>query len=116
MTIEILKEFGAATEDGLSRCMNNEEFYLKMVNMGLQDERFETMKSVLEEKKLDEAFEMAHAMKGVFGNLALDPIYKPISEMTELLRAQTDMDYMPLYEEIKGQRDRLLSMDNSYTE
>ncbi len=111
MTIEILKEFGADTEEGLARCMNNEEFYLKMVNMGIADERFETMKEVLEAKNLDEAFEMAHAMKGVFGNLALTPIYQPISDMTEFLRVRTDMDYMPLYEQMKTERDRLLAMD-----
>ena len=111
MTIAILKDFGADTEEGLARCMNNEEFYLKMVNLGLADERFETMKSILEAKNLDEAFEMAHAMKGVFGNLALTPIYKPLYTMTEYLRARTDMDYMPLYTEMKAQRDRLLSMD-----
>lgn len=111
MTIESLKSFGADTEEGLARCMNNEEFYLKMVGMGLADERFETMKEVLENKDLDQAFEMAHAMKGVFGNLALTPIYDPICEMTELLRSRTDMDYMPLYNEMKSQRDRLLEMD-----
>ena len=111
MTIESLKSFGADTEEGLARCMNNEEFYLKMVGMGLADERFETMKEVLEKKDLDQAFEMAHAMKGVFGNLALTPIYDPICEMTELLRSRTDMDYMPLYNEMKSQRDRLLEMD-----
>ena len=38
------------------------------------------------------AFEMAHALKGVLGNLALTPIYKPLSEMTELLRAGKDPD------------------------
>ena len=110
MTIEILKEFGADTTEGLSRCMNNEEFYLKMVELSLSDERFETLRPVLEAHNLDEAFEMCHAMKGVFGNLSLTPLYDSFSDMTELLRARKEMDYLPMFDEIKAQRDRLVSM------
>lgn len=110
MTIDILNEFGANTAEGLARCMDNEEFYLKMVTMGIADERFDSLKEVLEKKDLDEAFEVCHALKGVVGNLALTPIYEPISDMTELLRVRKDMDYMPLYEKIKAEHDRLLAM------
>ena len=66
---------------------------------------------MLKENKLDEAFEMAHALKGVVGNLALDPIYQPMSELTELLRAKADGDYMGLYTQMKSERDRLLAME-----
>ena len=110
MTIEMLKEFGADTAEGLTRCMNNEQFYLRMISMGLADERFETLGTALAEKNLDAAFEMAHALKGVLGNLALTPIYQPVSEMTELLRQKADADYMAMYQEMKTQRDKLLSM------
>ena len=110
ITLDVLKEFGANIEEGLARCMNNEEFYLKMVNLGMSDERFETMKEVLENKDLEAAFEMAHALKGVLGNLALTPIFTPVSEMTELLRARTDTDYMELYRKMKEQKDRLLAL------
>ena len=111
MTIEILNQYGADTTEGLARCMNNEEFYLKMVMLGLSDERFETLGPVLQAQKLEEAFEMCHALKGVFGNLALTPLYDAVSEMTELLRARKEMDYLPLYNEIKAQRDQLLAME-----
>ncbi len=110
MTLESLKEFGADINEGLARCMNNEEFYLKMITMGLADERFEALGSVLEAKDLDTAFEIAHALKGVLGNLALTPIYEPVSEMTERLRAGEDADYMSLYNLMKEQREKLLSM------
>ena len=29
LTVAALREFGANTEEGLSRCMNNEAFYLR---------------------------------------------------------------------------------------
>ena len=110
-TIDILKEFGADTEEGLARCMNNEAFYLKMVDMGIKDERFRALKPLLDEGKLDEAFELSHALKGVLGNLSLTPIFEPMDEMTELLRKRTDMDYSSLVDKMLAELERLLSME-----
>ncbi|MCR4909577.1 MAG: Hpt domain-containing protein [Lachnospiraceae bacterium] len=112
-TLEKLKEFGADTEEGLARCMNNEEFYLKMVDMGIRDERFEALKEALEKNDLEGAFDMTHALKGALGNLALTPLYRHVSEMTELLRAKEDADYMTLYQEMIDYRTRLLEMADS---
>ena len=43
MTIESLKAAGANVEEGLSRCLNKEDFYLKMVNMGLTNQNFQLL-------------------------------------------------------------------------
>lgn len=110
ITIDSLKNYGANVEEGLARCLNKEAFYLKMVNMGLADERFEKLSEILASKDYDAAFEAVHALKGVIGNLALTPLYAPIEKMTELLRSRTDTDYSPLCAEIKEQRDKILSM------
>ena len=40
ITFETLKEFGIDPKDGLARCMNKEEFYFKMLKMGLSNEYF----------------------------------------------------------------------------
>ena len=111
LTVESLKKFGADTDEGITRCMNNEAFYFRMIGLGIADERFDTLGDVLDSGDFDTAFEMAHALKCVVGNLALTPIYQPISEMTELLRAKnTDADYKSLYTKIKTLRDELLAM------
>ncbi|MCR4823362.1 MAG: Hpt domain-containing protein [Treponema sp.] len=110
ITIEGLRAFGADVDEGLARCLNKEDFYLKMVNMGLADDRFDRLPEILASKDLDAAFECVHAMKGVVANLALTPLLAPIEKMTELLRGRTDTDYAPLANEIKAQRDRLLSL------
>lgn len=110
ITIDSLKEYGANVEEGLARCLNKEDFYLKMVNLGLADERFEKLGDILAAKDLDAAFEAVHALKGVIGNLALTPLYEPINKMTELLRARTDTDYSALCAEVKAQRDKILAL------
>ena len=110
LTIETLNEFGVNTKEGLTRCMNNEKFYFKMLKMGLASDQFEKLGAALESNKLDEAFESAHALKGVLGNLALTPIYNPLAEMTELLRAKKTEDYVTMYQPILELRNKLLAM------
>ena len=73
MTLEELKAYGADTDAGLQRCMNNESFYLRLVKMIPGDDNFRKLKEALEVGNLDAAFEAAHALKGSSGNLALTP-------------------------------------------
>ena len=48
MTINDLKAYGANLEEGLSRCMNNESFYLRLVKMIPGDDNFRKLKEALE--------------------------------------------------------------------
>lgn len=107
ITVEKLREWGAAVDEGLARCMNNESFYLMLVGKSLEGDQIDDLEAALSEKDLTRAFEAAHALKGVCGNLALTPLFKPVSEMTELLRAGADADYSALFAEAKAQWTRL---------
>ena len=109
MTLQELQEYGADTADGMERCMNNEGFYFKMIGMALNDGSFDKLGGELQAEDLDSAFETAHALKGVYGNLALTPIFEPIQEITENLRSRTKMDYAPLYAKAKEKRDELIA-------
>ena len=110
LTLEKLKEFGADTAEGMGRCMNNEAFYLRMVNMALDDGVFERMRTAVEDGSVKEIFEAAHAMKGMLGNLSLTPLVMLSSEMTELARTGKEADYVALWDEIRTQREKLLRL------
>lgn len=110
LTIDALKSFGANTEEGLGRCLGKEDFYLRLAGMALNDGNFEKLKTALEAHDLAAAFDAAHALKGVLGNLSLTPLYESASEMTELLRARTETDYAPLLEQLYSLRDQLLAL------
>ena len=110
LTIEKLREFGANVDEGVKRCVNNETFYLTMVTKSLQEPGFDNLKGAIEAGDLDKAFEIAHALKGVTGNLALTPIDTPVREITELLRSHTDMDYGPLVSEILTKKNELAAL------
>ena len=107
ITIDALKQFGADTDDGLSRCMGNEAFYFRLIGKVVDDDNFAILEKAVSEKNLDTAFEAAHSLKGVLGNLALTPIYTPVYEITELLRERRDMDYGPYLKIISEKRKEL---------
>ncbi|MBR0474216.1 MAG: Hpt domain-containing protein [Erysipelotrichaceae bacterium] len=110
LTIEGLREFGADVEEGLGRCFGQEEFYLTLVGMVLEEKNFDVLQQAIKDRDLDKAFEAAHALKGVLGNLSLTPVLKPVEEITELLRSRTDTDYEPLLQEILNKKNVLVEM------
>ena len=110
LTIEKLTEYGADVKAALEICMNNEDFYLRMVNLMLQDNQVENLQKAVAEGNLDAAFEAAHALKGVTANLGLTPIRTPATEITELLRARTEMDYAPFLKEISDKKAELVAL------
>ena len=107
LTIDALREYGANVDEGLGRCMGNEALYLKLVNTIPTEKNFETLKKSLDNNDLESAFDAAHALKGITGNLALTPLYDPIVEITELLRARKEMDYSEKLGVILESRDKL---------
>ena len=107
LTIEKLREYGANVEEGLGRCMNNEGFYLRLVGMALQDKNFDTLDQALQAGDEAAAFEAAHALKGVLGNLSLTPLFAPASALTEELRGRSGADYQAYFEQVREAREAL---------
>ncbi len=110
LSIEKLNEYGANTKEGLARCINNEGFYFRLITKAISDESFIKIKEALEEKEYELAFQIAHSLKGVLGNLALTPLYEIVYEMTELLRIKKDIDYKEYIDKLLRKREELIEI------
>jgi hypothetical protein len=110
LTIEGLKEYGADTETGMRRCMGNEALYLKLVGSVPGEPTFKRLEEAINAGDKEGAFDAAHALKGVLGNLSLTPLYDKASEITELLRAGADADYASKLEELRASMDELAGL------
>ncbi len=110
LTIDALKQLGCNTDDGLTRCMGNEAFYFKLIGKGIDDKNFQALEDAVAAKDLDAAFDAAHSLKGVLGNLALTPVYEPVYEITELLRERKDIDYSEYLKTISEKRGELSAL------
>ena len=110
MTVEQLKAFGCNVEEGLGRCMNNESFYLMLVNKFITTTDLSKLEVALQANDLETAFKEAHSLKGVCGNLSLTPLFNVINEMVEPLRVKTEMNYTPLFNKLNNLFEELKSL------
>ena len=110
ITLDALRDFGADVDKGLAMCMGNEALYLRLVNSVPAEPRFDDLSGAVDAGDLDAAFDAAHALKGVLGNLSLTPLYDKASQITELLRGRSDADYKTLMAELLKVRDELAGL------
>lgn len=85
-----LEEGGADVDITLKRFMGNEAIYMKFILKFLDDKNYDVIMDCLEKKDYPGAFAGAHSLKGVSGNLGLNPVYEASSMITELLREKQD--------------------------
>ena len=107
LSIEKLNEFGADTKAGIKRCAGNEALYLRLVGMVPANTSFYNLYEAIKNNNLDEAFNNAHALKGILANLSLGPLLKPVLEITEYLRNKEELDYSNLIKSIEENRKKL---------
>ncbi|HBR05164.1 MAG TPA: hypothetical protein DD722_05315 [Lachnospiraceae bacterium] len=110
LTIEKLRAYGADVDEGLARCMNMEDFYIGLVRKALADNKLPLLEKQIGKGDFDAAFETAHSLKGMYANLSLSPLTKPVTEITDLLRSKSEADYSLLMEEVKKQFDILCNL------
>ncbi len=100
MKLDDLRTLGVNVDEGIDRCLGNEAFYLQMLDRALDDPKFEKLGKAISNPDLDEAFELAHALKGVAANLSLTALHNSLSVITDKLRDRTQMDYTDMYESV----------------
>lgn len=83
-----LEKNGADVEGTLDRFLGEEEMYVKFLKKTIDSPDFQSLSESIEQKDYKGAFRLAHALKGVTGNLGLIPIENLASDITELLRGK----------------------------
>ena len=83
---EALKAAGIDVEDAVRRFMGKEELMMKFLLRFGQDPNFGLLRQALEEGDTARAYEAAHTLKGVAGNLSLRVVFarsrqRPVSPL-----------------------------------
>ena len=106
--LENLKNIGCNTKEGLERCLNKEDFYIKLLKMAVSENKVYELKDSIITKDYDKAFAISHTLKGVYANLAITPLFNLLYNITEDLKIKKDKDYtnelneiISLFEEVK---------------
>lgn len=76
---------GIDVAQGIER-MGSVEEYVALLAQFPQDSHTETLRMALERKDANQAFEAAHALKGIAGNLSLEDLSEALGPLVERLR------------------------------
>lgn len=91
----------------------------KFIIKFLDDDSFGKLCQSMQEGKREEAFCAAHTLKGVSGNLSFNRLLSTVTQLTELLRPETETipeDAMLLLEEVKRDYELTVSAIKEYLE
>lgn len=90
LTIEALRAYGADTQSGLAQCLNDESFYLGLVEMLINDARFEEMCLAVETLGIRHALHEAYALWETASSLALTPLAEQFEQLILCLQLRGD--------------------------
>lgn len=92
--IDSLRKWNCDVTTALERFLDDEELYKSCLDIFAHDEHFGKLKEALKIKDYKNAFDSAHTLKGVAGELGLTPLYQAIIELVESLRSNnyTNLD------------------------
>lgn len=104
--------YGGDYADTMARFMGNEAMYRKFLGMLFQDQNLQKLGDALEGGDMQAAFEAAHTLKGVVGNMGLTPLYEAVCAIVEPLRAKAGGDYASLYQAVRAEYARAEALKN----
>lgn len=95
--MDILGEQGADIEGIMERFLGDEVFYADCFKEFMQDQNFVALGKAIETKNYALAYDCAHALKGLAGNLGLIPLYCAVNDIVNALRVQKYDNLKQLY-------------------
>ena len=97
LPIQEIKPY-ADVESGLARIRGNANLYLRMLGLVLQSEEFEKLEQALQLSDYEAAANVAHAIKGISGNLSLTMLFDDgTALMNELRQGSPSEDTLAKY-------------------
>lgn len=107
-----LRAAGADMDGALNRVVNDEELYATCFAYFMDDPAFGQLEAALEQADYSAAFDAAHALKGVAGNLGLTSVYTLCDKLVQPLRhgEPGDADLNGMYRALTQERDNLKTL------
>jgi HPt (histidine-containing phosphotransfer) domain-containing protein len=101
-------------ETGLGRVRGNAAIYKKMLGMFLNSKEFGAFEEALTANDYSKAADVAHAIKGLTGNLALTPLFEESTKLMNQLREgkydeATLQNYRTALTETRGEVEKVLA-------
>ena len=107
---EALIRAGVNLDEALERFMGNEELLVRFLKKFANDPSYQSLVKAMNEKNAKDAFEAAHALKGVCGNLSIAKLFEMVCRLVELLRGgNAGEEAEQCYSEVAAEYDRVIA-------
>lgn len=81
---------GVDVDATLKRFMGKEAIFMKFIMKFADDQNCRQIRDGLENRDVQAAFDRAHSLKGVAGNLGIVPVYTLAAQIADLLREKQE--------------------------
>ena len=102
----LLEQAGVDVDEALGRFMGSEGLMMKFLLRFPQDENFARLCQAMEAGDAGQAFEAAHTLKGVAGNLSITGLFRQAGALVEDLRGG----------DLEGAREKLPALEAQYAQ
>ena len=102
-----LKEWKCDVDGALERFLDDEEMYMDFLHQIAEEESVAKLGAAIEAGDAQAAFDCAHTLKGVHGNMGLTPLYLLDIEIVEPLRAGSFAGVQDHYAKLVAENDKL---------
>ena len=100
--LEELQKLNVDVEISLERFLGNADMYIGFIKEFPSDKSIYTIENYLDEEKWEHAFEIAHTLKGVTGNLGMTTMFEDFSKMCVAYRKNDYTEMKTIYNKIKN--------------
>ncbi|MBE6748964.1 MAG: Hpt domain-containing protein [Ruminococcaceae bacterium] len=105
MNREILMSVGIAYDEAIGRFTGATELFEKFLKEMAIMRVIEPLQKALTEGKTDEAFAIAHTLKGNFGNMSAKTLYEKITPLVDELKNGNLIEAQKCYIELEKEYD-----------
>ncbi len=107
MDKEVLESVGIDYDEAVDRFAGAMDVFEKFLKEMATIKVIEPLQQALTKGETDNAFKLAHTLKGNFGNLSVKPLYSIVSPLVEELRGGNLVEAQKLYIELESQYEKV---------
>lgn len=106
MNKEEYVQAGIDYDEGVARFVGHADMYERFLRQFLADPGYAALEQAMAAGDVEAAFQAAHSLKGVTGNLSLNALYRRLIPLTDALRGEGDLElartlFPPVQEEYR---------------
>lgn len=107
-----LENYGVDLKTTMTRFVDDESLFVHCLSMFFEGKEFAQLDAAMAANDYKAAFEAAHTIKGLTGNLGLTPLYNKVCELVEPLRHGQTENVAALYGEVTKEMKKAESVWN----